>query len=101
MAHNNLGTALVKQGKLQEAANHFQEAVRLNPNYSPAHLWLGLVRIMQGESDSAISHLAAALWLDPANAELTMERLRLVAAPRGRFEEIVERLRKTFSAALK
>ena len=38
-AHNNLGIALVleKQGRYAEAAIHLRQALRLNPDYAPAH----------------------------------------------------------------
>ena len=33
IAHNGLGVALMKQGKVAEAAGHFREALRLKPDY--------------------------------------------------------------------
>ena len=41
LAHDNLGSALSKQGKLQEAMAHFQEALRINPNSERASLQPG------------------------------------------------------------
>ena len=35
-AHNNLGLALARLGRLREAAQQFAEAVRLAPNYQEA-----------------------------------------------------------------
>jgi Flp pilus assembly protein TadD len=35
-AHNNLGVALARQGKINEAIAHFSEAVRLKPDYMQA-----------------------------------------------------------------
>ena len=37
MAHNNLGLALAQQGRLDVAAGHFREAVRLRPDFRDAH----------------------------------------------------------------
>lgn len=34
IAHNNLGAALSEQGKSKEARYHFQEAIRINPDYA-------------------------------------------------------------------
>jgi tetratricopeptide (TPR) repeat protein len=38
MAHNNLGAALQRAGRLDEADQHFAEAYRLRPGYPPAAL---------------------------------------------------------------
>jgi len=35
-AHNNVGVALLYQGKPEEAAGHFKEALRIDPGYVPA-----------------------------------------------------------------
>ena len=36
-AHNNLGIALVQQGRFEEALAHYGQALRLNPAYAEAH----------------------------------------------------------------
>ena len=35
-AINNLGAAYQRQGKLDEASQQYQRALRINPNYQPA-----------------------------------------------------------------
>jgi len=35
-AHNNLGVALAKQGRLKEAMSHFSEALRIKPSFREA-----------------------------------------------------------------
>jgi len=35
-AHNNLGIALARKGKLEAAGVHFKETLRLNPNFAGA-----------------------------------------------------------------
>jgi len=35
-AHFNLGIALARQGRRQEAATHYAEALRLKPDYAEA-----------------------------------------------------------------
>ena len=41
-AHNGLGIAYYAQGKFDEAAKEYQEAIRINPNYADAHKNLGM-----------------------------------------------------------
>jgi tetratricopeptide (TPR) repeat protein len=36
LAHNNLGTALFKAGKLQGAISEYKQAVRIKPDYAEA-----------------------------------------------------------------
>ncbi|HHZ65064.1 MAG TPA: tetratricopeptide repeat protein [Flavobacteriales bacterium] len=36
-AHNNLGTALVAERKIEEAISHFKMAIKLNPDFAKAH----------------------------------------------------------------
>jgi cytochrome c-type biogenesis protein CcmH/NrfG len=36
LAYNNLGNVLAAQGHLDDAVEHYAEAVRLNPNYAEA-----------------------------------------------------------------
>ena len=40
-AHNNLGIALVAEGKNEEAISHYKMAIKLNPDYALAHNNLG------------------------------------------------------------
>jgi len=41
-AHNFLGNALEQIGQMQEAIGHFEQAVRINPDYVEAHFNLGV-----------------------------------------------------------
>ena len=64
-AHNNLGTALLEQGKFDEAYTHFLEALRINPNNATLHYNLGLTLSRQGRLDQAITHYSLALQINP------------------------------------
>lgn len=65
MAHTNLGQALTSQGKLNEAAFHFEEAVRLNPYFSVALNNLGFLRAKQGRVEEAKTLFLRALERQP------------------------------------
>jgi tetratricopeptide (TPR) repeat protein len=67
LAHNNLGDALAKEGRLEAAASHFESALRLFAAYPSAHYNLAVARTRMGQTDAAIPHYREALRLDPRN----------------------------------
>jgi Flp pilus assembly protein TadD len=69
-----------------EAAYHFQNALRSNPDYVQAHHSYGVVLAMTGEFAKAISPLRAALKLDPRLAQARLD-LGDVLATMGRTAE--------------
>jgi tetratricopeptide (TPR) repeat protein len=64
-AHNNLGSALVQAGRVEESLPHFEAAIRYAPDYSPAHRNLGAALVRLGRSRDAIAPIREALRLDP------------------------------------
>jgi protein O-mannosyl-transferase len=66
---NNLGLALVEQGKIQEAIAHFSEALRIKPDDAEAHYSLGLALAGQRKIQGAIAHFAEALRIKPEYSE--------------------------------
>jgi tetratricopeptide (TPR) repeat protein len=79
-AHNNLGAALLKQGRSAEAIEHFQRAIEIAPvNYAGifvgpdcagAHCNLGIVFAEQGRSAEAAGHYREALRLKPDSPDV-------------------------------
>lgn len=61
----NLGVALLKLGRLDEAEAHLREAVRLMPNYAHAHMCLGNLLLLQGRPEEAVAELDIAVALTP------------------------------------
>lgn len=49
-AHNNLGAAMIRDGKIERAIFHFQEALRIKPDYIEANK--NLKKILKFKSDS-------------------------------------------------
>ena len=83
---NNLGWYLFGEGKADEAAGHFSEALRLKPGYALAHNNLGFVLATQGKLAEAIVHYSEALRINPKlieaqnNLEVAREKLRDASA---------------------
>src|SRR3989449_1218312 len=63
------GLVLAQQGKLTEAMEHYQTALRLNPDYADAHNNVGAVLADQGRLAEAIEHYREALRLKPDYAD--------------------------------
>jgi len=88
-AHNNLGLALVAEGRFDEAVARYAEALRLDPTYAFVHNNWGVVLVRQGRLDEAISHLTQAVQLKPTDAK-AYANLGVVLAMHGRLEEAMQ-----------
>jgi protein O-mannosyl-transferase len=64
-AHYSLGYALSKEGDLDGAISHYQEALRLQPRLYETHNNLALLLAKKGDLDAAITEYRAALLLQP------------------------------------
>ncbi len=62
---NNLGGALERIGKRDEAFEQFNKAVQMNGDYPEAHCNLARMLAQQGHRDEAVAHLKQALRLRP------------------------------------
>ena len=69
LAQGNLGVELVRQGRLDEAFGHLQEAVRLMPDNGDAQDNLGSLLGKLGRFNEAIDHFQNAIKLKPNNAD--------------------------------
>lgn len=61
MAESNLGTSLITLGRSQEAINHFNRAVAIDPGDFLAQLYLGINEGQHGDPQGAIEHFQIAL----------------------------------------
>jgi tetratricopeptide (TPR) repeat protein len=59
--YSNLGAALLKEGKVDEAILYYNEALKLAPNYSEANIRLANALSQKGEIDRAIAYYKKAL----------------------------------------
>jgi tetratricopeptide (TPR) repeat protein len=65
----NLGTLLVKLGKLEEAENCLEESLHYDPRFPVAHYQMGMLREKQARDDEALQELNLAAQNDPAYPE--------------------------------
>jgi Flp pilus assembly protein TadD len=72
-AHWKYGFALHKADRLEEAAEHYRIALRLNPKEKEVHFGLGQVLASQSQLTEARSELEEALRSDPRNGEYHSE----------------------------
>ena len=92
-AHNNLGVILGRRGEMEEAIEHYREALRINPVYVKAHNNLGNGLARRGEMGAAIEHYREALRIDPAYA-VAHYNLANALVSRGELEEAVKHYRE-------
>jgi tetratricopeptide (TPR) repeat protein len=64
-AHNNLGLALMKQGKWQEGIEQFDQALRLKPDFPEANINLCMALVQAGRTQEAIAQCEQTLRIRP------------------------------------
>jgi len=69
VAQNNLGNALLEEGKVDAAIAHFQEARRIKPDDAKAAFNLGNAFVQKGDLNNGIANLQDALQLKPDYVE--------------------------------
>jgi protein O-mannosyl-transferase len=69
MAHNNLAIALVDAGHGDEALPHYEQALRIRPQYSEGENNYGYALTALGRAAEGVPHLQRALTLQPKYAE--------------------------------
>jgi Flp pilus assembly protein TadD len=90
-AHDQVGTMRARQGRLDTALHHFQEAVRIHPRFIQAQNNLGLALARLGREEEALDHFREALRLNPRFAE-GHYNLGIVLLGQGKATEAVEQL---------
>jgi Flp pilus assembly protein TadD len=84
LAHYNYGMALDAQGRLEDAANEYEAALKIMPTAPEAHFQLGRVLDRQGKSDLAVEHFTAVTRLRPDEGSAYLQ-LGQVLLKRGDF----------------
>jgi len=90
-ARNNLGRVLVAQGKREQAAQAFDEAIRINPRYPEPHNNLGTLHAQAGRFEQAYAHFSVAIELNPGYAQ-AYNNLGVALLSQGRVYEATSML---------
>ena len=96
VGHNDLGAALMNQGRLDAAIPEFQKAAELNPNYADPHNNLGNVYLKKGEADAAIAQCRQALKIYPEIAQAHVI-MGLALTQKGNAAEAIAEYQKAIS----
>jgi tetratricopeptide (TPR) repeat protein len=70
LAHNNLGTILLEHGRIPEAIEHYEEALRIDPDFALANNNLGNALLDTGRTPEAIEHYERAVRVSPDNSAM-------------------------------
>ncbi len=68
LAHQALATLLLHDGRADEAALHFREALRIKPRWPGAHFGLAEALAQQGDREAALARYEEGLRLAPRHA---------------------------------
>jgi tetratricopeptide (TPR) repeat protein len=87
--HNNLGTAYLGQGRVDDAVREYEEAIRLRPDDATFRCNLAVVWARKGRDEDALREYGCALELDP-NDSVTHFNLGNLHAKAGRVDQAIE-----------
>jgi tetratricopeptide (TPR) repeat protein len=91
---NQLGGALIQQGRAREAIEHLELAARLEPAMRQSQYNLGIAFAQLGRFDQAVVHFRAALAINDGYSAAHYQ-LGLVENELGHYTEAQEHLRRT------
>ncbi len=93
LAYTNLGKVLYDRGRVSEAIGQFEEALRIDPDYTIARNDLGLALQQTGQLSKAMEEFGLAVRSKPNNAEAHYN-LGVALAMAGRIAEAIEEYRQ-------
>ena len=92
-AHYILAITSSQKGYIDEAIQHYQDALRFVPYESEIHKGIGLLLAAKGNIDEAISHFEKASQIDPHDTK-AREFLEINLALRGNIKEAISHYKK-------
>jgi Flp pilus assembly protein TadD len=95
-AYNNIGVALMKEGRFNEAEKYFCEAVVHWPEYPEGHFNWGNLKLMNGQVLAAAEHYQRSLTTKPDYLQ-AHNNLALALMQLGRLDEAEKHLQAALS----
>jgi TolB-like protein/DNA-binding SARP family transcriptional activator/Tfp pilus assembly protein PilF len=95
-----LGKVRSSQGRMPEAADAFQTAIKLDRNYARAYLYLGLTLMHLGHPEKTVELAQHAMRLNPRDPNIA-DHLVIIGAAQillGRADEAIENLKRANAA---
>jgi tetratricopeptide (TPR) repeat protein len=96
-ANVNYGSALMDEGAVSGAIAHYNEALRIDPNFAEAHNALGAALLEQNRVLEAGRHIEQALRIKPDFAD-AQGNMGIVLMRQGRGEEAVSYFKRALAA---
>jgi tetratricopeptide (TPR) repeat protein len=96
MAHYNLGVVFDRLDRVDEAIEHYQWALRLQPDYAEAHSNLATALVMSGDTREAIAHYEQAVRIQPDYA-MAHNNFGNALASLGKSNEAIEQYHAALS----
>jgi tetratricopeptide (TPR) repeat protein len=94
--HDDLGAALARQGRIEEAKAEFDRALQFDPNLADAHHNLGRLLAGTGQLDEAVPHFEKAIAINPSFAE-AHTALGCVWVEEGKVSQAIPQLQKALA----
>lgn len=91
---NNKGLAAASKGYHDEAIDHYDSAIKINPNFAAAYVNRAVSRYQKRDPDTALADLGRALQINPHHAEAYNHRAVLYSSI-GRFDEAIQDLTRS------
>ena len=88
---NNLGAALSRQDRFEEAIEQYQLALKIKPEYSDAHYNLGYALAKTGKLDEGLSHFREAVRIEP-NRVKYLNNLGVALVLKSNYSEAIDHL---------
>jgi tetratricopeptide (TPR) repeat protein len=95
-ARNNLGVALRRRGRINEAIEQYKLTIENDPGHAEAHSNLGTAYMYQGRTEEALEEYRLAARNAGPDGYIH-HRLGVVYLQLGRYEEAIKELRKALS----
>ena len=93
MAHNNLGIALMRDGKSNDAVFYFKKTLQIRPNFLKTLDNLGVALFQLGRFEESISYYTKALKINSENAEIH-KHIAMILETQGELEKAVQHYTK-------